>query len=173
MHLLAPGRLERRQALCQHSLQRLRKALHQHDSRMQQHRTPLSASTAQQPVCKSRSPSVATGLLTSWAIFCRYSLWRLGEHRIITRAPAHAALQVTASGPYSAAAVVQAKMEYHGNKAADAEEVTAEELVRWWSAAHLRPGAHVLVRSPPLMLLISERLHTFFSTPSWGHCLLG
>jgi len=36
-------------------------------------------------------------------------------------------------------------MEYHGNKAADAEEVTAEELVRWWSAAHVRPGAHVLV----------------------------
>ena len=36
-------------------------------------------------------------------------------------------------------------MEYHGNKASDAEEVTAEELVRWWSAAHVRPGSHVLV----------------------------
>ena len=43
--------------------------------------------------------------------------------------------------------LVQAKMEYHGNKASDAEEVTAEELVRWWSAAHIRPGAHVLVRA--------------------------
>ncbi len=40
---------------------------------------------------------------------------------------------------------MQAKIEYHGNKASDAEEVTAEELVRWWSAAHIRPGSHVLV----------------------------
>ena len=94
-------------------------------------------------------------------MICRYSLWRMGEHRIITRAPALAALQVTPSGPYSAAAVVQAKMEYHGNKAADAEEVTVEELVRWWSAVHIRPGAHVLVRPLPLMFPLSKRINAF------------
>ena len=90
----------------------------------------------------------------------RYSLWRLGEHRIITRAPAPAALQSTPGGPHSVAAVVQAKMEYPGDRAADAEEVTAEELVRWWSAAHIWPGAHVLVRRPPLMSLLLESMRT-------------
>ncbi|CAL5228540.1 g11694 [Coccomyxa viridis] len=75
----------------------------------------------------------------------RYSLWRLGEHRIITRAWVHAAVQSSPATEHSLAAVVQAKMEYHGNKASDAEEVTAEELVRWWSASHIRPGSHVLV----------------------------
>ena len=55
-------------------------------------------------------------------------------------------------------------MEYHGNKAADAEEVTAEELVRWWSAAHIRPGAHVLVSRLPLMYLFSKRWQSLFST---------
>ena len=48
--------------------------------------------------------------------------------------------------------LVQAKMEYHGNKASEAEEVTAEELVRWWSAAHIRPGSHVLVSAAQCVL---------------------
>ncbi len=49
---------------------------------------------------------------------------------------------------------VAAKMEYHGDKAEDAEEVTAEELSRWWSQAFMRPGSSLLV-SPlaPLTLL--------------------
>ena len=125
----------------------------------------LPAPAAQLPVRRLQSPSIATGLLVRRAIICRYSLWRLGEHRIITRAPVHAALQVTPAGPHSAAAVVQAKMEYHGNKAADAEEVTAEELVRWWSAAHIRPGAHVLVRRPLLIFLLTKnkRIHPALS----------
>ena len=76
----------------------------------------------------------------------RYSLWRLGEHRIITRAQIHAATQSSPGSEHSIATVVKAKMEHHGNKASDEEEVTPEELVRWWSATHVRPGAHALVR---------------------------
>ena len=80
----------------------------------------------------------------------------MGEHRIITRAQVHATLQSSPAGEHSAhsmhgmAALVQAKAEYHGNKASDAEELTPEELVRWWSAAHVRPGAHVVVCTPRL-----------------------
>ena len=41
-------------------------------------------------------------------------------------------------------AQVAAKMEYHGDKAEDAEELTAEELSQWWSRAFMRPGSSLL-----------------------------
>ena len=95
----------------------------------------------------------------------------MGEHRIITRAQVHAALQSDPASEHSAhsmhsmAADVQAKAEYHGNKASDAEELTPEELVRWWSAAHVRPGAHVVVCAPRLHLRW-HLLQTFLHPPS-------
>ena len=107
-----------------HSLVIAEQALHQH--KMQQHTLPLQALNAQLRVRKSKSATTTLGLPVSLTMMCRYSLWRMGEHRIITRAWAHAALQVTPGGPHSATAVMQTKMEYHGNRATDAEEVTAE-----------------------------------------------
>lgn len=77
--------------------------------------------------------------------------------------------------------MVQAKMEYHGNKASDAEEVTAEELVRWWSASHIRPGSHVLVSAAQQTLLLKparslglrvERFHDQSRTKRYHDALL-
>lgn len=41
---------------------------------------------------------------------------------------------------------VAAKMEYHGEKLEDAEELTGEELCRWWSQSFIRPGSILQVR---------------------------
>ena len=42
---------------------------------------------------------------------------------------------------------VAAKMEYHGGKWEDAEELTGEELCRWLSHTFMRPGSTLHVRS--------------------------
>ena len=49
---------------------------------------------------------------------------------------------------------VAAKMEYHGDKEEDAEELTAEELSQWWSRAFMRPGCS-LMASPGFSLSCS------------------
>ena len=47
---------------------------------------------------------------TQSAVLPRYSLWRLGEHRIITRAHVHAAIQSSPATEHSIAAVVQVRL---------------------------------------------------------------
>ncbi|KAK9902171.1 hypothetical protein WJX75_006859 [Coccomyxa subellipsoidea] len=84
----------------------------------------------------------------------RYDLWRLGPFRIISRASVRASHAV--EGAYAVPLTVAAKMEYHGDKAEDAEELTAEELSQWWSRAFMRPGSslllgHVSVRNSKLL----------------------
>ncbi|BDA51105.1 probable little elongation complex subunit 2 at C-terminar half [Coccomyxa sp. Obi] len=86
----------------------------------------------------------------------RYDLWRLGPFRIISRSSVRAAILPAGANAEAMPVAVAAKMEYHGEKLEDAEELTGEELCRWWSHTFIRPGStlqvgHVGVRNSKLL----------------------
>jgi hypothetical protein len=58
---------------------------------------------------------------------------------------------------------VVAKMEYHGDREADREELTGQELAKWWAQVFMRPGSSLLVHPPSIscvsMLLMDDMLH--------------
>ncbi|CAL8466211.1 g5747 [Coccomyxa elongata] len=86
----------------------------------------------------------------------RYDLWRLGRFRIISRSSVHAAIHPVDATTEAMPVAVAAKMEYHGEKLEDAEELTGEELCCWWSQSFIRPGSmlqvgHVGVRNSKLL----------------------
>lgn len=60
---------------------------------------------------------------------------------------------------------VAAKMEYHGERSEDAEELTGEELCCWWSHTFIRPGSTLQVHPTntcdfyAAVLLLAHNLH--------------
>lgn len=100
------------------------------------------------PACQGNSPHqtpFAQHLPCSDAKATKHYLKIDPAHRITSSSPLHLLFSVHPGMQ------VAAKMEYHGEKPEDAEELTGEELCRWWSHTFIRPGSSLQV---PLLLVI-------------------
>ena len=98
----------------------------------------------------SRSNSKDAGHL------CRWDIWQIGRCKFAVRSsqlPSLKASQEPAvEGGQNESAdckdqevIVQAKLEYHSQKAAQGELITDVEVAKWWLASHLHMGASVWV----------------------------
>lgn len=112
----------------------------------------------------------------SHAWCCRWDLWHLGPLKIVVQShllpsmdtsalPEHGGPQNPDADPAEGKAmgvIVQAKLEYHSQKAAQGELITDAELMKWWLASKLHLGVPVWVRNTP-----SLRTPSFIAHLMW------